>query len=438
MQATRLMSGVAMAAVLILSGCGGSSSDDSANTETYLQFYNGAATSGNSMLSAGDTSIGAATYGDVSSVVTLKPDSYTLQVKDVVNSTALLSKDMPLAADTKTLFILTQQDEQYDYLHLDVSRSEPEEGKFRLHLVNLSSQHSQLDVYMTQVGNGFSSAEKLDTVSRNEVSTKVAVNDIGQYRFFLAAVGSQTPLFSTVAVNFAYRNNYVVILRDKFGPIANQVSLDIVLNSSTVAAYSDVDAGSQFRLYNSLDTDVSVTLDNVAVADVGAGQLSAYKTHDKGDFSLSVRAEDNSLLLNSALLSLAAGESKAVLLYNNKNGVAEALAVTEKDSPQQKSHDVIVANLVPEYERLQFYFVKQNETIADARYHVKNLEFKKQQTLTLPHDYYAIALVHIAENGATTLLDKTDLMQLTPGKHYMLLAEQDDTAPSGYKLTLAN
>ncbi|GAB2922889.1 DUF4397 domain-containing protein [Rheinheimera gaetbuli] len=438
MKATGLTSCVILASALVLSACGGSSSSDSAAAASYLQFYNGAPGTGNSILSAGDTSAGAATYGDVSSVVTLKPDSYTLQVKDVASSTSLLSKELSLSADNKALFILTQQGQQYDYLNVNVSRAEPEEGKFKLHLVNLSAQNTQLDVYMAQVGNGFSSAEKLDSLSQNEVSTEVISNDIGQYRFFLTAAGSQTPLFTTEAVNFAYRNSYVVIVRDKFGPIANQMSLDIILNSSTVAAYNDVDAAAQFRVYNSLSTSVALTLDNTSAGNVTAGQLTAYKANAKGDFSLTVHDDDNNLLLNSALLSLAAGESKSVLLYGNEQGVTEALAVTEKDSPQQKSHDLIVANLVPDFARLQFYFVKQNETIANARFHVKNLDFKKQQSLTLPQDYYAIALVHVAENGSTTLLDKTDLLQLTPGKHYMLLAEQDDTAPSGYKLTLAH
>lgn len=438
MKATGLTSCVLLASALVLSACGGSSSSDSAAAESYLQFYNGAPGTGNSILSAGDTSVGAATYGDVSSVITLKPDNYTLQVKDVASSTSLLSEDMPLTTDNKALFILTQQGQQYDYLNVNVSRAEPEEGKFKLHLVNLSAQQAQLDVYMAQVGNGFSSAEKLDSLSQNEVSTEVINNDIGQYRFFLTAAGSQTPLFTTEAVNFAYRNSYVVIVRDKFGPIANQMSLDIILNSSTVAAYNDVDAGAQFRVYNSLSTSVALSVDNTSAGNVDAGQLTAYKANAKGDFSLSVRDSDNNLLLNSALLSLAAGESKAVLLYNDEDGATEALTVTEKDSPQQKSHDLIVANLVPDFARLQFYFVKQNETIANARFHVKNLDFKKQQSLTLPEDYYAIALVHVAENGSTTLLDKTDLLQLTPGKHYMLLAEQDDAAPSGYKLTLAH
>lgn len=436
MKVTALTSALVMASALLLSACGGSSSDEAAQANSYLQFYNGAAGSGNTMLSAGDTTIGTAEFGDVSSVVALSADSYSLTLKDVASSSELMSQELVLNAEKKALFILTQQDSQYDYLTLNISREATDEGKFKLQLVNLSAQHDQLDIYIAAVGNGFANATKLDTLSTLEVSAELAAQDTGEYRFFLTTPGSQTPFFTTAAVNFAYQNTYVAIVRDKEGPVAGQMSLDLVLNSSSVSAYDDVNAPAQFRLYNSLVDDVSVSLDNTAVATVAAGELSAYQQQSRGDFSLSVQNDSGSQLLNSALLSLGAGESKTVLLYNNADGAAEALTVTEQDSPQLKSHDVIVANLVPDFERLQFYFVRQHETISSAKYHVKNLAFKKQQLINLPLDYYAIALVQVADNGSTTLLDKTEQIQLTPGKHYMLMAEQDDAAPSGYKLKL--
>ncbi|MBU2114472.1 MAG: DUF4397 domain-containing protein [Gammaproteobacteria bacterium] len=438
MKATALTSGLMMAAALMLSACGGSSKDDSVTADSYLQFYNAAANTDNTMLSVADTSVGSATYGDVSSVKGFTAGSYTLLVKDVNSSASLLSKELALSTNNKTLFILTQQGQQYDYLTLDVSQAEPAESSFNLQLVNLSALHDQIDIYVAEAGNGFAGAQKLDTLSQHEASTAAVNKTTGQYQFYLATAGSDTPFFSTELINFAYQNNYVVLVRDKFGPVAGQLALDVVLNSSTATSFDDVDATAQFRLYNSLSTDITLALDNTVQVSVGVGQLSDYVATDKGDYSLSVRGSNDNLLLNSALLSLAAGDSKAVLLYQDAQGSTEALAITENSRPQQKSHDVIVANLVADFTQLQFYFVRQNETIATAKYHVKNLAFKKQQTLSLPLDYYAIALVHVAENGSTTLLDKTDVMQLTPGQHYMLLAEQDAAAPSGYKVKLVH
>src|SRR5690606_24136764 len=120
----------------------------------------------------------------------------------------------------------------------------------------------------------------------------------------------------------------------------------------------------------------------------------------------------------------------------NTKQQAQIMALAEATKPQLQSHDINVVNLVTDVDRLQFYFVRQDETIADARYAVKNLAFEQQQSLVLPKDSYDIALVYIAENGSAILLDRLFSQQLEPSKHYMLLAEPDVAAPSGYKLTL--
>jgi hypothetical protein len=419
----------------VLTGCGGGSKDE-ATADSYLQFYNGAAIAGNTQLKAGDTAIGTATFGDVSSLVAIQADSYQLELSDVTTSASLLSKNMALTEGDKTLFILTQQEQQYDYLSLSFKRDVELDDKFNLHLANLSAQYPELDVYLGRENKPFSEATLLESLSLNEMTTTAKTNDTGKYQLFLTRAGQTTPIFTSPSIHFAYENTYVLLIRDKHGPMAEQLSLDLVLNSSSVNAYNHVDAGAQFRLYNSLSERVHLALDNQLVGTIEAGQMSSYVASEKGDYSLSVRGSDGSLLLNSSLLSLTAGDSKMVLLYNNAAGNAEAVAVQEKDTPQQQSHDVTVANLVADFSQLQFYFVRQSETISNAKYHVKNLAFKKQQNLNLPKDYYAIALVQVAENGATTLLDKTASMMLESGKRYSVLAEKDDTAPSGYKIKL--
>lgn len=428
---------LALGALLGLAGCGGGS-DESAAAETYVQFYNGAASAGNTSLKAGDTAVGTAIYGDVSALVTVAPDSYTLELTDVASAAELLSADMPLAEGNKTLFILTEKDDQFDHLSVSFKRDESLDKQFKLHLVNLSEQYQAVDIHLSAESKGFADAELLDSVSFQEISSIAEGKELGKFNLYLTEAGEDTPVFVAKGVNFAYTSNYVVIVRDKFGPLTGQLSVDVVLNSSTVTAYDHTDASAQFRLYNSLAQDITIALDNQSLTSVAGGQLSGYLPLAKGDYSLSARDSDGALLLNSALLSVAAGDSKAVLLYANEQQQVEALSVTETDSPQVQAHDVVVANLVDDFNQLQFYFVRENETIANSRYNVKNLAFKKQQSLNLPKDYYAIALVHVAENGSTTLLDKTDSMQLTPGKNYMLFAEQDDAAPSGYKLKLVN
>ena len=236
----------------------------------------------------------------------------------------MLSDDITLTTDNKTLFILTQQDEQYDHLSLSFAREPELDDKFNLHLVNLSEQYPQLDVHIAPEGKTFSDAELLDSLSLHEVTAEVKTQELGKYNLYLTLAGQNTPVFTAQSVNFAYENTYVLIIRDKHGALENQLSLDLVLNSSSVTAYNNVDASAQFRLYNSLTQPVMLALDNTQVATVPAGTMSSYVAGSKGDFSLSVRDENGGLLLNSALLSLAAGDSKAVLLYADAQQQVEA------------------------------------------------------------------------------------------------------------------
>ena len=430
--------GAAILLSTVLAACGGGGSKDEATADTYLQFYNGAASAGNTRLKAGDTTIGSASYGGVTSVVALTTDSYTLAFTDADSSNEILSEQKQLSQNDKMLLILTEQDQQFDYLSLSFKRDAELEEKFNLYLTNLSTQYPNLDVYLAAENKPFADAALEETLSLHEVSTQAKSHATGKYNLYLTRAGEMTPIFTAENVNFAYENTYVMVVRDKHGPLAAQLSVDVVLNSSAVSAYSNKDAAAQFRVYNSLTERVHLAVDNQLMGTINAGEMSSYIETAKGDYSLSVRNGGGNLLLNSALLSVESGDSKQVLLYNTADEVTEALAVTEQESPQLKANDVMVANLATDFDALSIYFVRQNETISNAKYTVKNLAFKRQQSINLPQDYYAIALVHVAENGSTTLLDKTDNLRLESGRYYSLFAEKDTAAPSGYKLKLVH
>lgn len=63
-----------------LSACGGSSSDDSSYSDSYLQFYNGSANSASTIMAEVDSSaLGSAAYGDSTSVFTLESGSMDLE-----------------------------------------------------------------------------------------------------------------------------------------------------------------------------------------------------------------------------------------------------------------------------------------------------------------------------------------------------------------------
>ncbi|WP_301003822.1 DUF4397 domain-containing protein [Arsukibacterium sp.] len=422
-------------AALSLAACGGSS-DEPEQRKSYVQFYNGAAATANPTFKLDDTSISSASFADASNVISVDTDSYTLQVTETGSSSPLLSDDVNLSQDQKHLFIMTSADEQFDYLSLSFAREKELEDEFDLYLTNLANSQPQLDIYLSEATESFADATLLDSLTLHEVSSDASRNATGKYNIYLTEAGADTPLFVGKNLDFSFENTYVLVVRDQHGPIAEQLAVDVILNSSSVARYAHQDAQAQIRLYNSLTQPVQVALDNNSLTSLAAAELGTYYQLTKGDYSLSVRDTNDQLLLNSALLTAAAGESQLVLLYQNENNQLEALAIKESDKPQIQANDVIVSNLIADFARLNIYFIREDETIATARHNIKNLDFKKQQSLNLPKDYYAIALVHVAENGSTTLLDKTDSMMLQPGERYLLTAEQDDSAPSGYRLNL--
>ncbi|SNY53401.1 hypothetical protein SAMN06297280_2400 [Arsukibacterium tuosuense] len=424
-----------LGAALTLAACG-SSSDEPEQSKSYVQFYNGATATANPTFKLDDTSISSASFAEASNVISVDTADYTLDVTETGSNSPLLSDEISLSQDQKHLFIMTSADEQFDYLSLSFAREKELEDQFDLYLTNLAASQPQLDIYLSEATESFADATLLDSVTLHEISNDASRNATGKYNVYLAEAGADAPLFVGKNLDFSFENTYVLVVRDQHGPIAEQLAVDVILNSSSVAHYAHQDAQAQFRLYNSLTQPVQVALDNSNIASLATAELGTYYQLAKGDYSLSVRDTNDQLLLNSALLTAAAGESQLVLLYQNENNQLEALAIKESDKPQIQANDVIVSNLVADFSRLNIYFIREDETIATARHNIKNLEFKKQHSLNLPKDYYAIALVHVAENGSTTLLDKTDSLMLQADARYLLTAEQDDSAPSGYRVNL--
>ncbi|MDX1676904.1 DUF4397 domain-containing protein [Arsukibacterium sp.] len=421
--------------VLFLTACGGSS-DEPEQQLSYVQFYNAAAATANPTLKLGETSISSARFADASNVIKIDTASYTLEVTETGGSSPLLSDEVTLNPDQKHLYIITSADEQFDYLSLSFQREKELKDEFDLYLTNLAANQPELDIYLSATTETFAQATLLDSLNLHEISNEAIRKATGSYNIYLAEPGADVPFFTGKNLNFAFENTYVLVVRDQHGPIAGQLAVDVILNSSSIARYTHQDAQAQFRLYNSLAQPVQVALDNSPMTSLTADSMGNYQLLSKGDYSLSVRDADGQLLLNSALLTATAGESQLVLLYQTESNQLQALAIRESDKPQRLAHDVIVSNLVADFTRLHIYFIRQDETIATARYHIKNLDFKKQQSVNVPKDYYSIALVHVAENGSTTLLDKTDSLMLQADKRYLLTAEKDNAAPSGYRLNL--
>lgn len=425
--------------LIALAACGGSSGDkeEEGFNQGYVQFYNGAANSANSSLTVNDQVAGTAIFGDASNLLNVEPGSYKYQIKNATSAALIKEADITLNKGDKTLLLMAGDAANPSILTLTHKREEKFDDEFRVFVANLSSNYDKVDIYTAAEADDFSKATLLESVSTKEITTTGKMLKRGKYKLFVTTAGSKTPFFEAAAFNFQYTTSYVMVVRDKLGPMVNQVSLDIVGNSTTVDALEHRLAKGQVRIYNSLDNQQGqIAINNLPVANLVQDTLTDYIQLDKNDYSIAVLDQNNQLLLNNVLLTINAGQSKSVMLFRDAEKKVGLVSFTEKNLPQIHEHEINVANLVPDFKNLHFYFVRQNETIESAKFHVKALDFKKYATLVLPKDFYSISLVHVAENGTISLLDKTDTLQLDAGKNYILAAEPSTVAPSGFKITL--
>ncbi len=424
--------------LIALAACGGSSGDKAEEgfNQGYVQFYNGAANSANSALTVNDQAAGSAIFGDASNMLALEPGTYKYQLKNATSTALIKEADITLNKGEKTLLLMAGDAANPSILTLTHKREEKFDDESRVFVANLSANYDKVDVYTAAETDDFSKATLLESVSAKEITKTGKMLKRGKYKLFITTAGSKTPFFEA-AYDFQYTTSYVMVGRDKLGPMVNQVSLDVVGNSTTVTALEHRLAKGQVRIYNSLDNQQGqIAINNLPVADLVQDTLTDYIQLDKNDYSIAVLNQNNELLLNNVLLTINAGQSKSVLLFRDAEQKVGLVSFTEKNLPQIHEHEINVANLVPDFKNLHFYFVRQNETIESAKFHVKALDFKKYATLVLPKDLYSISLVQVAENGTISLLDKTDTLQLEAGKNYILAAEPSTVAPSGFKITL--
>ncbi len=424
--------------LIALAACGGSSGDKAEEgfNQGYVQFYNGAANSANSALTVNDQAAGSAIFGDASNLLALEPGTYKYQLKNATSTALIKEADITLNKGEKTLLLMAGDAANPSILTLTHKREEKFDDESRVFVANLSANYDKVDVYTAAETDDFSKATLLESVSAKEITKTGKMLKRGKYKLFITTAGSKTPFFEA-AYDFQYTTSYVMVVRDKLGPMVNQVSLDVVGNSTTVTALEHRLAKGQVRIYNSLDNQQGqIAINNLPVADLVQDTLTDYIQLDKNDYSIAVLNQNNELLLNNVLLTINAGQSKSVLLFRDAEQKVGLVSFTEKNLPQIHEHEINVANLVPDFKNLHFYFVRQNETIESAKFHVKALDFKKYATLVLPKDLYSISLVQVAENGTISLLDKTDTLQLEAGKNYILAAEPSTVAPSGFKITL--
>jgi hypothetical protein len=380
-----------------LSACSSSSDDEEeVLVDAYLQFYNGSANSAATLMAEVDgNTLGTATYGDASSLITLENGEVELEFYRIDADAQQVTLDevtMDLSEGEKVLMILSGDYENPSFAEHRYER-ENLVDHFRLFATSVISGSGTYDLYMSKAGEPFSAANLLGTINYEQFDeltywdpdTDSDDFDEGEYTLYLTEPGTNEPLFETATISFAFDTEYVLVLRTTSGAIQGNVVVDIIINSSAVANYADEDATARYRVHNSLDDSESVSLTlggNEGTSDdmtLGANTLSDFSEVEFGDYRLTAVIGDEGF--NNRLITLNQGESKAFILYRDEEDKVNSISFEESNLPQVFDHQIQIVNLTPDFFDIDFYFVRQDETIESLSIKYQAWTMKKAEVL---------------------------------------------------------
>jgi hypothetical protein len=443
---------IGLVAISGLAACGGSDSS-SDYSYAYIQFYNASPNGANvEMREVDGDSFGSAQFGDTTAMYSMDNgeielefirtdsddqevliDTYTVNLKNGDKRLIVMSGDFasPIISD-------------YSYTR------ETLEDHFRLFALSVTIDEGSYDFYLAESGDPFEAANFLGTVTASEMiefdywdpDDDSDYFDEDEYTIYLTEPGSTEVIFESQTIDFAYETEYLLTMRDVSGALQSGLVVDTILNSSSVTALTDVEADSQYRIYNS--TNITTALDvtfggNTDEEDVAfsldAGELSEFTEIGYGDYRVTVTdTSGEATTLSNKLITLNQGESKAILIYE-KAGALGAVTFVESGLPQAYDKTVNFINLVEDFDDVDFYLVRNDETIDTAEYDLQNLEFGETDSEVLPSDYYEIIAVYEDDNEEQILLDRTALFGFTEEENYIVTVEPADTA-TGYEINI--
>lgn len=439
--------------LLGITACGGSDSTESDYEFAYIQFYNASPNGANvEMREVDGDSFGFAQFGDTTSMYSM--ESGTLELEFIRTD----ADDQEVYIDTysvtlktgyKTLVIMSGDFANPIITEYSYER-ETLEDHFRLFGLSVTADNSAYDFYLSESGDPFEAANLLGTVTTDgmiefeywDKDDDSDDFDQGEYTLYLTQPGTSDVVFESQTLNFVYATEYVLTLRDVSGAIQDGLIVDTILNSSSVTALTDVEADAQYRIYNATDigTPLTVTFggntdeDDVSFT-LGEGEISAFSAIRYGDYRVTVSdSSGEALSLNNKLITLNQGESKAILVYE-KDGQLGAATFVESGLPQAYDKTVNFINLVSDFDDVDFYLVRNDETIDTAEYDVQNLTFAESADEVLPADYYEVIAVYEDDNNEQVLLDRTALHGFVEDKNYIVTVEPANT-PTGYEINI--
>lgn len=484
--------GILAATLVTLMGC--NSSDDSSG-EGFIKLYNLSKDAPNIYLTVDeDISVDADSdndhyentysgiaYTKANNNFTLETNNYDYQLawqdgdtSSSENLTLIHEGQLTVTDENIQMIVLSNSILSPDVFIYDIpvieDDSDDDDDLFNMRVLNMHPEQQQVDFYFSKEDESFTQAQLFAQVNYQELTDnqKVAQED---YIFYITAAGSEEVLFQSHSIGFAYSAQYVIALRENLGAGSSPFVIDRISNSS-ITEYVDDNAETTIRAYNavaphaelaSYQGDLSLYVNGVddspEIQQLSFGEISDELHLASGDYSLDlVSQQDSSPLLSNHLISLNENTNKTVFFYaeeeyvdsdgdgnvdENGDGIIDeidvnlySLVVSNSLSTSIYEHEIEIVNLVQsdEFDHVQVYFVRHDETIDTATYD-RTINYKDTSDITLQNNDYQVFVI-AQENGSRIILNSFELILDEQSTEQFLVLEVSEASATGYKASL--
>ena len=482
--------------IFLLSACG--SSDDDDDDEGFVRLYNASENAPALFLSVEEdededfddeiefTLLGV-DYADATSRTGIPSGEYTVEIawqdEDSTDREDLrvIFSDRVFVETDKTLFYVVDgdfTDPSISVFSIDLVDDEDDESDdlFNLQALNLSENYTQLDLWLSEEDETFEQAELIATLNADSLleNQKLAQDD---YIAYLTLPGEEDPIFASSEIDYGFASQYLLIVRDNETIAATPLAIDSLTNGQ-VTNYNPEESQARIRFYNGIASnelvpdyagrvDIQSTIvplegsENLSFSNLAFGQFTQANVVERGDFSVNVSASESGLeLIKNQRVSLNENTDTTMFLYSreeyvdedgdgnfdeNGDGIIDEIRVVHNVVASENSNrnrlfdkQITMMHLADneDFNRVTFYFVKDNEVIDTAENRLTVALATPSSLILRNNSYEVFAIAEI--DGVETILDSAEItLDEETDDQYLLLETVQDSV-SDFRISFVN
>ncbi|EWH11172.1 hypothetical protein DS2_04925 [Catenovulum agarivorans DS-2] len=397
---------------VLLTGCGGSGSNES-NSTSYLTYYNLSANTAVTKLYHEDTLRASVAYQGKSTRQSVEAGTKNVQLRvdesdDV--TTTLYDEDLNLAQDKRNYLISVGDldgdngDAPLLFTYNIINSNDLDDDKFEFNLMHLALKSAAtLTVDVIDKDSG----ELVDTLTAEYGKSVTKQLDTDRY-YFTVEDSSENLLYTSSGITFGSSQFYFALVDTQLNGEDKLTMVFLPDSTSSVTEYKDPDLKSYFRVYNSAEAfdGNTLTLEGGALENQKV-EYPNIKADDLADSSFELEQGSYSLSLEGsnivkALYSFASGVDRTVVFYRDDEGNLDDVSFTNTSRPDTTNHQITFVNLLNNQgdDEVDLYFVAPNANFATTAYRLTQRELGNVARMAVPSNTYDIYVAVDDGDGA--------------------------------------